>query len=173
MNTMEMVRKVVNKMGYYFDANSDTLYMSKAFDRKTLQYGSEEFRIFEELEKPCPAMTAEIIARKVKEKPLSYEMMKKFISLLPTAEADLKEMERQKKMSIAFKSPYKYMERWFNEKYPYHKELLVKDGDEVKWDVLAMMKRKAEAQNNVVELPRQERKETISAKPSPKRFSQI
>ena len=29
-------------------------------------------------------------------------------------EEDLKEMERQQKLSVAYKSPYKYMELWFN-----------------------------------------------------------
>lgn len=62
--------------------------------------------------------------------------MEAFIALLPTAQEDLKEMERQRKMSVAYKSPFRYMETWFEKKYPYHKEYMVKDENgEVIWDV--------------------------------------
>ena len=32
----------MNRNGYFFDVNTKTLYMTKAFERKALQYGSEE-----------------------------------------------------------------------------------------------------------------------------------
>lgn len=141
----KMMKSAVAKYGYFFDMNTNTLYVSKAYDKKRLNYGSAEYKTVLELRKFCPELKIEALSKAPRKKPLSYDMMRKFISILPTAEADLKEMERQQKMSVAYKSPYKYMEMWFNEKYPYHKELLVEENGERQWDVIALM-RKAESQ---------------------------
>ncbi len=146
----------VFRMGYFYDVDTNTLHMTKAFERKTLQYGSDEFRLIRKLREVCPDMKTEIHTRDGKAKPLAYEMMKKFIRLLPTSEADLKEMERQQKMSVAYKSPYKFMERWFNDKYPHHKKLLVKnENGETEWDVLSLLaqgKQEEVGGSNVVEM---------------------
>ena len=137
----KMISAAVAKVGFFYDVNTDTLYVSTAFDKKRLQYGSDEYKKVREFRAICPDLKMEVVKRAPKKKPLSYEMMKKFISVLPTAEADLKEMERQQMMSVAYKSPYKYMELWFNEKYPNHKELLVKsDDNKVEWDAVALMR---------------------------------
>ena len=66
-----------------------------------------------------PDIKTEIKVRPSKAKPLTYKQMEAFIALLPTAQEDLKEMERQRKMSVAYKSPFRYMEKWFEKKYPY------------------------------------------------------
>lgn len=124
------------KNGYFYDIESNTLYMTKAFDNKAHHYGSEEYKLVRDLRQKFPDMNTEIRARKTKNDRIPYTKMMEFIKLLPTAEADLKKMERQKKLSLAYKSPYKYMELWFNEKYPYHAEYLVKnDEGEIVWDV--------------------------------------
>ena len=129
----------MNRNGYFFDVNTKTLYMTKAFERKALQYGSEEFKLAKELRKMFPDIKTEIKVRPSKAKPLTYKQMEAFIALLPTAQGDLKEMERQKKMSVAYKSPFRYMEKWFEKKYPYHKEYMVKDENgEVIWDVASL-----------------------------------
>ena len=166
----KLIASAVAKNGSYFDPNTNTLYMSNAYNKKRLNFGSDEYKAVRELRNMIPDLTIEVVKRAPKKKPLSYEMMKKFIMLLPTAEEDLKEMERQQKMSVAYKSPYKYMELWFNEKYPFHKELLVSESE---WDVVALMRladaqkkeqeapkaevpaqnSEVEAQNNIVELP--------------------
>ena len=44
----------MNRNGYFFDVNTKTLYMTKAFERKALQYGSEEFKLAKELRKMFP-----------------------------------------------------------------------------------------------------------------------
>ena len=170
----KLITSAVAKNGSYFDPNTNTLYMSNAYNKKRLNYGSDEYKAVRELRTLIPDLKIEIVTRAPKKKPLSYDMMKKFISILPTAEEDLKEMERQQKLSVAYKSPFKYMELWFNEKYPFHKDMLsVKENGEVEWDVVALMRladaqkkekeaQKAEApaqtsevetQNNIVELP--------------------
>lgn len=160
----------VFKLGYFYDVDTNTLHMTKAFERKTLQYGSDEFRLVRKLREVCPEMKTEIHTRDGKAKPLSYEMMKKFIRLLPTAEVDLREMERQQKMSVAYKSPYKFMERWFNETYPHHKDLLVKnEKGETEWDVLALLaqgKQDEHTGSNIVDMrsePEPDNKQSASA----------
>lgn len=170
----KMISAAVAKSGRYFDVNTNTLYVSNAYNKKRLNYGSDEYKEVREFRTICPGLNIEIVTRAPKKKPLSYEMMRKFISILPTAEEDLKEMERQQMLSVAYKSPYKYMELWFNEKYPFHKEMLSeKENGEVEWDVIALMRladaqkkekeaqkaevpaqtSEVEAQNNIVELP--------------------
>lgn len=148
----KLITSAVSKNGSYFDPNTNTLYMSNAYNKKRLNYGSDEYKAVRELRTLIPDLKIEIVTRAPKKKPLSYDMMKKFIMLLPTAEEDLKEMERQQKMSVAYKSPYKYMELWFNEKYPFHKELLVSDSE---WDVVALM-RLADAQKKEQEAQKAE-----------------
>lgn len=164
----KMMKSAVAKSGRFYDANTNTLYVSTAYNKKRLTYGSDEYKEVRELRTICPNLTIEIMKRAPKKKPLSYDMMKKFISILPTSEEDLKEMERQQKLSVAYKNPYKYMELWFNEKYPFHKEIQVeKENGDVEWDVVALM-RQAEAlkketatRNNIVELPTPEVVESI------------
>lgn len=137
----KMISAAVAKSGRFYDANTNTLYVSTTYNKKRLSYGSDEYKEVREFRTICPDLKMEVVKRAPKKKPLSYEMMKKFISVLPTAEEDLKEMERQQKLSVAYKSPYKYMELWFNEKYPHHKELLVKsDDNKVEWDAVALMR---------------------------------
>jgi len=142
----KMMKSAVARVGYYYDANTNTLYLSTTYNKKRLSYGSDEYKTVREFRSICPDLTIEVVKRAPKKKPMSYEMMKKFISVLPTAEEDLKEMERQQMLSVAYKSPYKYMELWFNEKYPFHEEMLVKsDNGDVEWDAVALM-RLADAQ---------------------------
>ena len=146
----------MNKNGYYYDQNTNTLYMTKAFERKSPQYGSEECKLVLEMKKLFPEMTVEIEVRKAHSK-MTYKQMAAFIALLPTAQKDLKEMEARQKMSVAFKSPYKYMERWFNEKYPYHKEYQVKnENGELVWDIAALCHKaeeEAKDRGEIMELP--------------------
>lgn len=125
------------KNKYYFDVNTHILHMTKAFERQTLQYGSEAFQLVQKLRQMFPDMALEIKSRPARKKPLSYQQMRQFIALLPNAQAGLEEMNRQQKMSVAYKSPYKYMEKWFHEQYPFHEELLVKneEGGTI-WDVV-------------------------------------
>ena len=165
----KMMKSAVAKSGRFYDANTNTLYVSTAYNKKRLTYGSDEYKEVRELRTICPDLTIEIMKRATKKKPLSYDMMKKFISILPTAEEYLKEMERQQMLSVSYKSPYKYMELWFNEKYPFHKKIQVeKENGDVEWDVVALMrqaealKKKKEAQNNIVGLPIPEVAETTS-----------
>jgi len=173
----KMMKSAVARVGYYYDANTNTLYLSTTYNKKRLSYGSDEYKTVREFRSICADLTIEVVKRAPKKKPMSYEMMKKFISVLPTAEEDLKEMERQQMLSVAYKSPYKYMELWFNEKYPFHKEMLSeKENGEVEWDVVALMRladaqkkekeaqkaevpaqtSKVEAQSKIVELPTSE-----------------
>lgn len=152
----KMMKSAVAKSGRFYDANTNTLYVSTTYNKKRLTYGSDEYKEVREFRTLCSDLTIEIVKRAPKKKPLSYDMMKKFIAILPTGEEDLKEMERQQKLSVAYKSPFKYMELWFNEKYPFHKEMLSeKENGEVEWDVVALM-RLADAQKKEKEAQKAE-----------------
>ena len=134
----------LRKNKYYFDVNTHILHMTKAFERQTLQYGSEAFQLVQNLRQMFPDITLEVKGHPARKKPLSYQQMRQFIALLPNAQAGLEEMNRQQKMSAAYKSPYKYMEKWFHAQYPFHEELLVKNEEgETVWDVSALINQSA------------------------------
>ena len=144
-----LMMNVMNKNGYFFDADTLTLHMTKAYERKTLLYGSPECGMVLDLQRRFPEMTIEVHKRKPSSnKPLPYKMMKDYIAIMPNAAAMLKEFERVQKASIAFKSPYKYVEKWFKNNYPHYENYIERDEDgTVVWkvtEIMAEVKKKAE-----------------------------
>ena len=136
-----LMMNMLNKNGYYFDVDSLTLYMTKAYEKKTLIYGSAECGLVLEMRRRFPEMTIEVHKRKPSSnKPLPYKMMKGYIAIMLNAAAMLEEFERVQKASVAFKSPYKYVEKWFKANYPHYGEFVEKDenGNPV-WKVTEMM----------------------------------
>ena len=176
----QIINAAIREAGHCVDHNG-ILYVSKSFQTNANFYGTTEYRKMNEILAVYPDMKIELYAP-TRKKRLTYEMKEAFIRIMPDAEENFAAYTRVRKMSVAYKSPYKYMELWFNEKYPFHKEIQVeKENGDVEWDVVALMRladaqkkekeaQKAEvpaqtfeveAQNNIVELPTPEVDETI------------
>ena len=76
-------------------------------------------------------------------------------------------------MSVAYKSPYKFVEDWFAKQFPYYGEFFVEENGEAKWNVVAAFekaKEQAEAKKNktaakAVETSIEQKEET-AAKPT-------
>ena len=79
------------------------------------------------------------------QKHASYDLMMKYIARTPNALESLKELERVRLMSKCQKSPYKYVCKWFEAKFPnYGKMVSFDEKGELVW--------KKEEDNKLVEL---------------------
>ena len=78
-----------------------------------------------------PDMKIELYAP-TRKKRLTYEMMEAFIRIMPDAEKNFAAYTRVRKMSVAYKSPYKFVEDWFAKQFPYYGEFFVEENGEAK-----------------------------------------
>ena len=116
---MTIMESALKKDNYYFDYNTNTLYVTKAFDKKASQYNSAECNIIMSLRQMFSNVTIQIAeASKAKSNALSYDLMLKYIVRMPNALDLLKEYENVRLMSKCQKSPYKYVCKWFEAKFP-------------------------------------------------------
>jgi len=146
--TNKIMAQALKVSGHYIDMNANTLTVTKAFYKKAEEYGSAECMKLIEIEKMFPTMKIEVYAPKRKSSPITYEMMELFIRIMPDAEKNYTEYLRVKKMSNAYKSPYKFVSDWFTKTFPYHAELTAKNDEGVQvWDATKMYaKAKEEAE---------------------------
>ena len=148
MMNNKIMAQALKVSGHYIDVNANTVTVTKAFYKKAEEYGSDECMKLIEIQKMFPTMKVEIHTPKRKSSPISYEMMELFIRIMPDAEKNYTEYLRVKKMSNAYKSPYKFVSDWFIKLFPYHAELTAKnDKGEQVWDAAKMYaKAKEEAE---------------------------
>ena len=132
---MTIMESALKKDNYYFDYNTNTLYVTKAFDKKASQYNSAECNTIMSLRQMFPNLTVQIAeAPKAKSKTLSYDLMLKYIVRMPNARDLLKEYENVRLMSKCQKSPYKYVCKWFEAKFPnYGKMVSFNEKGELVW----------------------------------------
>lgn len=74
-------------------------------------------------------------------------MMESFIRMMPEAQKNYDEYLRIRQMSLAFRSPYKYVEDWFAKEFPYYGQCFVEENGEAKWTVAEMFKKAEEEAN--------------------------
>ena len=146
----QIINAAIKQSGHYADTTNGTLYVSKSFQTNANYYGTTEYRKMNEILAVYPDMKIELYAP-TRKKRLTYEMMEAFIRIMPNAEENYKEYCRTRKMSVAFRSPYKYVEDWFAKQFPYYGESLVEENGEAKWDAVKLYqkaKEQAEAKKN-------------------------
>ena len=146
----QIINAAIKQSGHYADVINGTLYVSKSFQNNANYYGTTEYRKMNEILAVYPDMKIELYAP-TRKKRLTYEMMEAFIRIMPNAEENYKEYCRTRKMSVAFRSPYKYVEDWFAKQFPYYGEFFVEENGEAKWNVVAAFekaKEQAEAKKN-------------------------
>ena len=130
------MESALKKDNYYFDYNTNTLYVTKAFDKKASQYNSAECNNIMSLRQMFSNLTIQIAeapksnkksSNKETNKHLSYDLMLKYIVRMPNALVLLKEYENVRLMSKCQKSPYKYVCNWFEETFPKYDKMLTFD----------------------------------------------
>lgn len=126
--------------GSYYDIVNNTLYITPTFKKKASMYGTAECDLMDRVRAQNNAL--KIMEYKASRKArITYDMMETFICNMPSAEENYKEFERVKAMSHAYRSPFKFVSDWFDNKYPYYNKLLEKAEDgSVKWNALELYK---------------------------------
>ena len=146
----QIINAAIKQSGHYADILNGVLYVSKSFQNNANYYGTTEYRKMNEILAVYPDMKIELYAP-TRKKRLTYEMMEAFIRIMPDAEKNFAEYRRVRKMSVAYKSPYKFVEDWFAKQFPYYGEFFVEENGEAKWNVVAAFekaKEQAEAKKN-------------------------
>ena len=145
----QIINAAIKEAGHCVDHNG-ILYVSKSFQTNANFYGTTEYRKMNEILAVYPDMKIELYAP-TRKKRLTYEMMEAFIRIMPDAEENFAAYTRVRKMSVAYKSPYKFVEDWFAKQFPYYGEFFVEENGEAKWNVVAAFekaKEQAEAKKN-------------------------
>ena len=146
----QIINAAIKQSGHYADTTNGILYVSKSFQNNANYYGTTEYRKMNEILAVYPDMKIELYVA-TRKKRLTYEMMEAFIRIMPDAEKNYTEYKRVRKMSVAYKSPYKFVEDWFAKQFPYYGEFVVEENGEAKWNVVAAFekaKEQAEAKKN-------------------------
>lgn len=105
--------------------NDKEAQVTKAFEKKACEFGTEEFKLWREYKAVFP--NAQMVTKTIKKNPdqktrrnMTYDNMKEYINTLAEAEtkkAVLAEFETIKKRSKIQKSPYQYVLSWFEAKF--------------------------------------------------------
>lgn len=138
----------MKKDGCFFDHNTNTLYVTKAFNKKASDPMGNECAMILRLRAMFPELKVAVEdISKTKSAVLTYDLMMKYIARTPNALESLKELERVRLMSKCQKSPYKFVRTWFEEKFPnYDKMLQFDENGEVIWNT--------KSEDNVIEMPK-------------------
>ena len=138
----QIINAAIKEAGHCVDHNG-ILYVSKSFQTNANYYGTTEYRKMNEILAVYPDMKIELYAP-TRKKRLTYEMMEAFIRIMPDTEKNYTEYCRVRKMSVAYKSPYKFVEDWFAKQFPYYGEFFVEENGEAKWNVVAAFEKAKE-----------------------------
>lgn len=146
----QIINAAMKQSGHYADTTNGILYVSKSFQTNANYYGTNEYNKMNEILAVYPDMKIELYVA-TRKKRLTYEMMEAFIRIMPDAEKNYTEYCRVRKMSVAYKSAYKFVEDWFAKQFPYYGQFFVEENGEAKWNVVAAFekaKEQAEAKKN-------------------------
>ena len=107
----------MNKNQIVVVSNSEA-FASKTFLKNASIYGTDEYYILKgfKAENPNTTVKARTIrkkANKVSYKNLTYDKMVAYMNELPEASELINEFERQKRMSVVAKNPYRHLVNWF------------------------------------------------------------
>lgn len=106
--------------------SDDKAQVTKAFAKKAVIFGTEEFKLWYKYKKLYPNAHMEV--KKIKKNPLkqnstknlTYENMAIFILQQDNADELMKEFKREYNMSKVQANPYRYVVAWFKHKFEDH-----------------------------------------------------
>ena len=120
--------------GYKLDFTTNTMIINYTFDAASNEYGSPEYELLKSIRADFPNMKIVVKSGREKKtanknKRLTYENMKKHISVYANADELLAVFESVEIASKSVASPYKYVCDWFQAQFPdYNKSLIFKEG---------------------------------------------
>ena len=108
---------------YRFDVFTNTLTISKAFEKNASNIGSAEQKLLSEfMAKYGDSLVIERYAPHKKTKGLRFAQMENYIIHTREADTMLKQFETVKQLSKSQDNPYQYVKDWFLSNYPYYTE---------------------------------------------------
>ena len=143
--TKNIMNTALRTSGHYIDIDTNTLYVTTAFNKKAEIYGTPECTKLDDILAMFPDMKVVVQSKGRSNDAITYVMMEKYIRIMPDAQINLTEFERVKKMSHAHRSAYQFVAEWFKAKFPHYGKLVVVDEKtgEIMWDALDNYKKAA------------------------------
>ena len=118
------------KKGYEIDFTTNTLYMNYKFAKATKEYGTEEYKILQNIRKDLPNI--KVVKRAGRKqtscnasKRLTYKNMQDYIMAQENHEQLLASFLLARIESKCAKSPYAFVRDWFIKQFPNYKECKV------------------------------------------------
>jgi len=116
------------KNGYKIDFASNTIYLNYKFSQAAGVIGSDEYHLYCKITEAFPNMKIVIRSgRNAKtshiNKRRTYANMEKYISCFENREELMHQFELAKAKSAIFKSPYAYVNDWFDMQFPDYKDV--------------------------------------------------
>lgn len=116
--------------------NEKNALVSKAFAKKAVIFGTEEYKLWREYKKDFPE--AKMATKSIKRNPnkktnrnLTYENMVKFIEVQDNSEELMKEFKRQQKLAQIAPSPYHAIVAWFRKKFEKNEDFKAMFADKI------------------------------------------
>lgn len=124
------------KKGYEIDFTTNTLYMNYKFANATKEYGTEEYKILQNIRRDLPNI--KVVKRAGRKqttcnasKRLTYKNMQEYIRVQENAEQLLASFMLARIESKCAKSPYAFVRDWFVKQFPDYQECKVFDREKI------------------------------------------
>ena len=122
-----MAKIRIPSTGYYFDWQTNTLYMTYRFSVKSSNMDNEEYKIYDRIMRRFPDMRVVIEEpKKRKTDYIPYNKMILYISYQENAKELLAEFNDVRQRSNSYKNTYKHVYDWFTTKFPVYGKPLKK-----------------------------------------------
>lgn len=131
-----MANKKNKIKGYEIDFTTNTLYMNFKFANAAKEYGTEEYKLLQNIRTDLPKIKIVTRAgRKAKtcnaSKHLTYANMESYIKIQDNADELMAAYVIAREESKSQKSPYAFVRNWFVKQFPNYKECKILKDDKI------------------------------------------
>ncbi len=114
-----MAKIVLPASGYYFDLQTETLYMTYRFSVRANDMNGKEFGIYDRYSNRFPKMNVVIEPPKKRKSPyLTYDRMGAYIACQPNAADLMAQLHKVIEEARGQSKPRKYVDDWFRKTFP-------------------------------------------------------
>lgn len=114
-----MAKVVIPSSGYYYNWQTETLYMTYRFSVKANDMGSKEYNIYDQFAARFPSMKVIIEAPKKRKSPyLTYDRMGAYIACQDNAVELMAQLHKVIEEARGQNNPRKFVDDWFRKTFP-------------------------------------------------------
>lgn len=114
-----MAKVRIPSSGYYFDWQTDTLYMTYRFSVKANDMGSKEYNIYDQYSARFPSMRVVVEAPKKRKSPyITYDRMGAYIACQDNAALLMAQLHKVIEEARGQTNPRKFVDNWFRQTFP-------------------------------------------------------